>query len=333
MIAPILEEIAAEQRGQAHDRQAQRRREPGHRHALRRHEHPDAARVHGRRGCASGWSAPRARVSCSRSSTNSLADFPLTPRSARRGRPRPAAPPRRRRASTAAGAEVGAFCPATEAAVRAFQSGRGLRVDGVCDEQTWAALVESQLEARRPAALPPLAQPARRRRRRAAARLSAARLRRRAGGRHPRARDRRARWTSSSATAACPPTASAGPTTVRSARVVARDRRRRLGSPPCASASALRRPVSHRSPSRRIVVGQYGGLSALTRTLSRRAATARGDRDRRSTSPTPSLRPRAANRFGADVYLGFESHTEPRRTVPTTPPDVRIRGRRAARPS
>ncbi len=37
----------------------------------------------------------------------------------------------------------GAFGPATEAAVRRFQSQRGLFEDGVCDEATWAALVEA----------------------------------------------------------------------------------------------------------------------------------------------------------------------------------------------
>jgi N-acetylmuramoyl-L-alanine amidase len=39
--------------------------------------------------------------------------------------------------------ESGQYCPATEAAVRAFQEGRGLRPDGRCDDQTWAALVEA----------------------------------------------------------------------------------------------------------------------------------------------------------------------------------------------
>ncbi|MFN8034758.1 MAG: peptidoglycan-binding protein [Acidimicrobiia bacterium] len=39
--------------------------------------------------------------------------------------------------------EHGVFGPETEQTVRAFQSDRGLRADGVCGRQTWAALVES----------------------------------------------------------------------------------------------------------------------------------------------------------------------------------------------
>jgi N-acetylmuramoyl-L-alanine amidase len=39
--------------------------------------------------------------------------------------------------------EPGAFGATTEAAVRAFQQSRGLRVDGICGRQTWAALVEA----------------------------------------------------------------------------------------------------------------------------------------------------------------------------------------------
>lgn len=40
-------------------------------------------------------------------------------------------------------AETGSFGESTEAAVRAFQSARGLRVDGICGRQTWSSLVEA----------------------------------------------------------------------------------------------------------------------------------------------------------------------------------------------
>jgi N-acetylmuramoyl-L-alanine amidase len=39
--------------------------------------------------------------------------------------------------------ETGAFDAATEQAVRAFQSARGLRADGLCGRETWAALLEA----------------------------------------------------------------------------------------------------------------------------------------------------------------------------------------------
>ncbi|MCZ7527825.1 MAG: peptidoglycan-binding protein [Acidimicrobiia bacterium] len=39
--------------------------------------------------------------------------------------------------------ELGRFGEATEAAVRAFQEHRGVRVDGICGPETWASLVES----------------------------------------------------------------------------------------------------------------------------------------------------------------------------------------------
>jgi N-acetylmuramoyl-L-alanine amidase len=41
------------------------------------------------------------------------------------------------------GDEAGVFGAATEAALRAFQEARGIRVDGICGPETWSALVES----------------------------------------------------------------------------------------------------------------------------------------------------------------------------------------------
>jgi peptidoglycan hydrolase-like protein with peptidoglycan-binding domain len=38
---------------------------------------------------------------------------------------------------------VGTFGAGTRAAVEAFQYRRGLRVDGICGNQTWSALVEA----------------------------------------------------------------------------------------------------------------------------------------------------------------------------------------------
>ena len=43
----------------------------------------------------------------------------------------------------ASGDAAGHFGPHTASAVRAFQEKRGLRVDGVCGEQTWSAVVEA----------------------------------------------------------------------------------------------------------------------------------------------------------------------------------------------
>jgi N-acetylmuramoyl-L-alanine amidase len=39
--------------------------------------------------------------------------------------------------------EVGVFCAFTQEALRSFQEQRGLQVNGICDEHTWTALVEA----------------------------------------------------------------------------------------------------------------------------------------------------------------------------------------------
>ena len=60
----------------------------------------------------------------------------------------------------------------------------------------------------------------------------------------------------------------------------------------------------------RIVVGQYGGLSALTRTLARELRL-RGATVMSLDEPDAVAQATAANHFAADAYLGFETHTEP----------------------
>jgi N-acetylmuramoyl-L-alanine amidase len=64
----------------------------------------------------------------------------------------------------------------------------------------------------------------------------------------------------------------------------------------------------------RVVVGQYGGLSALTRTLSRELRL-RGATVMSLDEPDAVAQASAANHFAADVYLGFESHTAASATV------------------
>jgi N-acetylmuramoyl-L-alanine amidase len=64
----------------------------------------------------------------------------------------------------------------------------------------------------------------------------------------------------------------------------------------------------------RIVVGQYGGLSGLTRTLSRELRL-RGATVMSLDEPDAVAQATVANLFAADVYLGFEIHTEPTAVV------------------
>jgi N-acetylmuramoyl-L-alanine amidase len=60
----------------------------------------------------------------------------------------------------------------------------------------------------------------------------------------------------------------------------------------------------------RIVVGQFGGLSPVTRTLTRELRL-QGATVMPLDEPDPVTQALAANQFGAHVYLGFESRAEP----------------------
>ena len=108
--------------------------------------------------------------------------------------------PARRSATCSSASPPPASCPSATSRDRSAprpsrpcarsRTARGIRVDGICGPETWAALVESGFAPRRPAALRAPPEPARRRRRRAPAPAQRARLRRRARGRDPRPRDR-----------------------------------------------------------------------------------------------------------------------------------------------
>ena len=185
--------------------------------ALRRHEHPDADRLQGRRGAPSGSSAPRARAAAP-GAERIPPGARLTPGS--RSRP---GDPARRSATSSAGSTAAGFAPARRrvglllrrapsAPVRAFQSARGPAASTAsATSDTWAALVEASwplgdrlLYLRSP-------QPAGRRRGRAPAPARPPRLRRRAGRRHLRSRHGARPDRLPAQHRARRPTASAGP--------------------------------------------------------------------------------------------------------------------------
>jgi N-acetylmuramoyl-L-alanine amidase len=64
----------------------------------------------------------------------------------------------------------------------------------------------------------------------------------------------------------------------------------------------------------RIIVGQYGGLGALVRSITQ-ALRSNGARVVAIDELDPSRQAAAANRYGASVYVGFEAHAVPTATV------------------
>lgn len=64
----------------------------------------------------------------------------------------------------------------------------------------------------------------------------------------------------------------------------------------------------------RVVIGQFGGFSALARSVSQELR-AQGARLITVDELDPSLQATAANRHAASVYVGLEAHAEPRATI------------------
>ena len=210
------------------------------------------------------------------------------------------------------GVEAGVYCARTEAAVERFQAERGLRRSGRCDAETWRAIVEASWKLGDRLLL-----------------HSAPNLRGDDVG-DLQARLARLGFDSGRADGIFGPlTARAledfqrnsglyidgvcGTDTVRALDVLGRQ----TGSGP--GIAAVRELEALTASARtladlRIVVGQFGGLSGLTRqlvqALRHRSATVMA-----SDEPDPSSQAQAANRFAATVYLGFETEPDTSTTV------------------
>ncbi len=147
MIAPVLEEISAEHAGQDPDRQGQHRREPGRDTPVRGDEHPDPDAVQGRGARAADHR--REGQGPARPGAPGLPVRPGDTLPLASGEKGEAVADLQRRLALVdlptAPDPDGIFGAGTKAAVEGFQYRRGLRVDGVCGPQTWAALVEAGL--------------------------------------------------------------------------------------------------------------------------------------------------------------------------------------------
>ncbi len=206
------------------------------------------------------------------------------------------------------GGEAGVFCAATEHAIRGFQQARGLHADGVCDEHTWTALVEASWKLGDRALL--LTSPNLRGDDVADLQSRLARLGfdcgRVDGIFGPRTSRALVDFQSN-----CGVTGD-GVCGAETIRVIVRVSGQ-SGSGPGVGAVREREQLRHGFESMancRVVVGQFGGLSGLTRALTRELRQ-RGATVMPLDEPDAVAQAIAANHFAADVYLGFQSHTEP----------------------
>jgi N-acetylmuramoyl-L-alanine amidase len=201
-------------------------------------------------------------------------------------------------------AQIGLFCEATEAALRAFQEARGLRATGICDRVSWTALVEANWTLGDRLLL--LTSPNLRGDDVAELQASLARL----GFDCGRVDGIFGPLTASAlddfqSNCGLPNDGVCGTETVRAlGRVIGQ-----TGQGP--GIAALRERERLRSTptslsTLRVVVGQFGGLSSITRAVSRELRLA-GAQVMPLDEPDAVVQARTANRFEADVYLGFEA--------------------------
>ncbi|MFM2181833.1 MAG: hypothetical protein RJB61_127 [Actinomycetota bacterium] len=204
------------------------------------------------------------------------------------------------------------YCPSTELAVRAFQSARGLRGDGICDEHTWLALVEASWSLGDRALY--LTSPnlrgddvAELQTRLARLGFDPGRVDGIFGPRTGRAVDDFQTNCGLRSDGVC------GPETVRAILRVSGQTGDGPGIAAVREREALRSGPASLADCR-IVLGQFGGLSSLVRPLARDLRL-RGASVMTLDEPDAVAQALAANHFGAHVYLGFEASDEPTTVV------------------
>jgi N-acetylmuramoyl-L-alanine amidase len=211
-----------------------------------------------------------------------------------------------------AGAEAGYFCAATEASLRRFQDLRGLRLTGICDEDTWRAIVEASWKLGDRLLM--LVAPNLRGDDVGELQSSLARIgfdSGRVDGIFGPATVRALEDFQNNCglyvDGVC------GPDTVRALQVLGRQTGTGPGITTVRELDAL--TASARSLAElRVVIGQFGGLSALSRqlvqALRHRSATVIA-----SDEPDAAAQAAAANRFAAHVYVGFETRADALATI------------------
>ncbi|MAT05709.1 MAG: hypothetical protein CL424_11780 [Acidimicrobiaceae bacterium] len=202
------------------------------------------------------------------------------------------------------GVEAGFFCASTERALHAFQQQRGVKATGRCDEDTWRALVEATWKLGDRLLMhvaPNLRGDDIGELQAGLARLGfdSGRVDGIFGPATAHAVEDFQHNCGLYVDGVC------GPDTVRALQVLTRQ----TGTGP--GITAVRELASLTATARsladlRLVVGQFGGLSGLTRQLVRalrhRSATVVA-----SDEPDAAAQALAANRFAATAYVGFES--------------------------
>jgi N-acetylmuramoyl-L-alanine amidase len=199
------------------------------------------------------------------------------------------------------------FCARTEAAVRGFQEARGLRADGICDETTWTALVEASWKLGDRLLF--LTSPNLRGDDVGELQSGLGRL-----GFDPGRVDGILGPRTSRAlqdfqrNCGLPDDAVCGPDSVRAIAMVSSQSGTGPGVQAVREKERLREGLGSLADTR-LVIGQFGGLSALARTLARELRH-RGATVMPLDEPDPVAQAIAANHFNADAYIGFETTAE-----------------------